>query len=225
MIFFLAISFLLLLIITKLFLGFCCMNALKLNGMGSSTEEQWAAPPWMSASGGQLSTEGKQSSSLAPAAKVHQAPGETSPNPCSCTTLWISVTSPWELKSRVFCLCSMQVGRWAIERMPKSIFCSGLAIGLEGKGSQKTQNKHWEKVVESFSQRCFRALDRTLVKLCSQVLTGSWTIEFWLNSGCQHQILHIKYANTLFYCLSSALFLLQNLKLPGHMFVTPWDKG
>lgn len=47
--------------------------------MGSSTEEQWAAPPWMSASGGQLSTKGKQSSSLAPAAKVHQTPGETSP--------------------------------------------------------------------------------------------------------------------------------------------------
>lgn len=89
-------------------------------------------------------------------------PWRNQPRLCSCTTLWISVTSPWELKGRVVCLCSRQVGRWTAERLPKFIFSSGFATGLEDKGSQKTQSKkQWEEVVESFSRRCCRVLDRT----------------------------------------------------------------
>lgn len=103
-------------------------------------------------------------------------PWRNQPRLCSCTTLWISVTSPWELKGRVVCLCSRQVGRWTAERLPKFIFSSGFATGLEDKGSQKTQSKNsgrrwWRALVEDVAGFWTEPLDR--VKLCSQVLTGS----------------------------------------------------
>jgi len=83
---FLAISFLLFLIITKHFLGLFYTNASKLEDVGSSTEDTVNCSSLVAASGGQLSAEGKQSSSLGPAAQVHQDLGEASPA-CSAAPL------------------------------------------------------------------------------------------------------------------------------------------
>lgn len=154
--------------------------------MGSSTEEQWAAPSWIPASDGQLSTQGKQGSSFAPAAKVHRAPGETSP--VCVAALPCESQSHWELQGRVVYQCSRQVSSREVAQVHFLLLVCNWPRG-QGK-SKDTKQKHWEEVVESFNQRCCRALDRTLVKLCSQVLTGSRATEFWLNSGCQHQGLH-----------------------------------
>lgn len=79
---------------------------------------------------------------------------------------------------------------------------------------------HWKKMVESFSQRWYMVLDRALVELCTQVLTGYQTtrilIEFSLPAS-----------GPALSCLTLMLFLflLRSLKLPGHLFLTPQDKG
>lgn len=62
-------------------------------------------------------------------------------------------------------LCA--AGKWAAERLSKCIFCSQFAIGLEGKGSQKTRNK-------SIGRRWWRALIKDVA--------GFWT-ELWSNSA------------------------------------------
>lgn len=215
MLIFLAISFLLLLIITKLFLGFMLYKCIKTEQHG---EFYWRTVSCFSMDVCFWWHRGEAEFFLGSCCKGPSGPWRNQPSLCSCTTSWISVTSPWEL--RVVCLFSRQVGRWAAERLH---FLLWVCNWPEGQGkSEDTKQKHWEEVVESFSQRCCRVLDRTLVRLCSQVLTGSWATECWLNSGCQHQVRHY---HVLFYCLSSALFLLQNLKLPLPLFVTSWDKG
>jgi len=69
-----------------------------------------------------------------------------------------------------------QAGREAAERLHRSIFPSGFAITLGRQGkSENRKQRHWKEVVESFSQRWCRVLDRALAELCIQVLTGPQT--------------------------------------------------
>lgn len=58
-----------------------------------------------------------------------------------------------------------QASREAAKRLHKSIF-SGFAIVPGGQGRSEDQ-KHWEEVVESLSQKWYRVLDRALVELCT----------------------------------------------------------
>lgn len=89
----------------------------------------------------------KQSTSLAPTAKIHLVPGETNPV-CVLAALcescirhcrsWISVTGPWELLCRVVHLCSRQA-----DKQPRSCINPssplGVQLHLEGKEKQKAK--------------------------------------------------------------------------------------
>lgn len=166
---FLAVSFLPFLIITKHF-------ASKLKGLGSYTEDTESCSSVGGCFRWPAERRGEAEQLLGSCCKGPSSPRRSQPNLCSCTTLWI-MCKPLRAVNRSHKLLRttgqsgsslQQADREAAERLHESTFSSRFAIAPGGQvKSEDGKQRHWEEVVESFSQGWCGVLDRALVEACT----------------------------------------------------------
>lgn len=128
--------------------------------------------------------------------KGPSSPWKNQPSLWGCTALWI-VHKPLQavnlshkpLRNTGQSGSSLQqAGREAAKRLHKSIF-SGFAIVTGGKGGQKTKStgRRWWRVLVKSGTGFWTEPGLNSAPSSSQDPKQQ---EFWLNSGCWHQVLH-----------------------------------
>ena len=210
----------------KTLLGLFYTNASKLKGMVSSTEDTVSCSSVDGCFRWPAECRGEAEHLLGSCCKGPSSPWRNQPSLCSCTTLWI-MCKPLQavnLSHKPLRTTGQNGSSWqqAGSKQPRGCISPssppGLQLHLEGKGSQKTESK-------GIGKRCWRALVKggagfwrePWLNFAPRSSQDPKQPLFWLNSGCQHQVLHY---HGLLECFSSVLFLLKSLKLPGHLLLT-----